>query len=112
MPLIESPFALTPSRFKDTGSAPINGLLLFVYVQFVRGLAPFPFIKEAIYNSIHVYLLRSQCGTFVEKKASFSQYAFTNCKIFLLMIFVNVLLMIFREGKTLFHLYLYQCIME
>lgn len=49
---------LAPSFLRDVGRASTNGLRLFVYVQFVGGLASFPLLKEAIYNSIHVYLLR------------------------------------------------------
>lgn len=61
--------SLSPSRFlslsllKDVGSGSTNGLGLFVYVQFVRGLAPFPLFTEAIYNSIHVYLPHSEGNT-------------------------------------------------
>ena len=64
-PFLQSPFSpspscsRSPSLLKDVGSGSANGLRLFVYVQFVRGLAPFPLFKAAIYNSIHVYLLHS-----------------------------------------------------
>lgn len=55
--------SLSSSLLRDVGSGSTNGLWLFVYVQFVRGLAPFPLFKEAIYNSIHVYLPHSHCNT-------------------------------------------------
>lgn len=80
---IQSPFSrppscfLAPSLLKDIGSDSTNGLWLFVYVQFVRGLASFPLFKEAIYNSIHVYLPQSQCSTVMDQ--GFSVHAFTKC---------------------------------
>lgn len=50
-------WVLAPSLLRDVGRASTNGLQLFVYMQFVGRLASFPLLKEAIYNSIHVYLL-------------------------------------------------------
>lgn len=54
---------LSPSLLKDAGRGSANGLWLFVYMQFVRGLAPFPPFKEVIYHSIHVYLPHSDGNT-------------------------------------------------
>lgn len=86
-PFLRSPFSLSlppvlsSSLLKDVGSGSANGLWLFVYVQFVRGLAPFPLFKEAIYNSIHVYLPHSDSNTHsYGPRAWFSLRAFTKCE--------------------------------
>lgn len=43
--------------------ASANGLQLLVDAQVVGTLASFPLVKEAVYNSIHVYLLHEQPRT-------------------------------------------------
>lgn len=84
------------SLLKDVGRGSTNSLWLFVYVQFVRGLASSPpFLKKLIYNSIQVYLPHSLCSTIIQLGPCFSTWFHK--------VWASVL-RIFWVSKTLLHL--------